>query len=115
MQHYAAFHLGLHCLQKYSFRGFRNTKGYFTKVNFKSPSIFLQVRLYSVAILDTEITEHIGYVTLSRTVLKSYGHLHFTMEESSGATTLTNAGVLSAATANLSGGRFVTVSFIIPM
>ena len=21
MQHYAAFHLGLHCLQKYSFRG----------------------------------------------------------------------------------------------
>ena len=27
MQHYAAFHLGLHCLQKYSFRGFPNTKG----------------------------------------------------------------------------------------
>ena len=26
-QHYAAFHLGLHCLQKYSFRGFPNTKG----------------------------------------------------------------------------------------
>ena len=26
MQHYAAFHLGLHCLQKYSFRGFPNTK-----------------------------------------------------------------------------------------
>ena len=23
MQHYAAFHLGLQCLQKYSFRGFR--------------------------------------------------------------------------------------------
>ena len=23
MQHYAAFHLGLHCLQKYSFRGLR--------------------------------------------------------------------------------------------
>ena len=22
MQHYAAFHLGLHCLQKYLFRGF---------------------------------------------------------------------------------------------
>ena len=73
------------------------------------------MRLYSVAILDAEITEHIGYVTLSRTVLKSYGHLHFTMEESSGATTLTNAGVLSAATANLAGGRFVTVSFIIPI
>ena len=28
MQHYAAFHLGLHCLQKYSFRGFPNTKGF---------------------------------------------------------------------------------------
>ena len=27
MQHYAAFHLGLHCLQKYLFRGFPNTKG----------------------------------------------------------------------------------------
>ena len=27
MQLYAAFHLGLHCLQKYSFRGFPNTKG----------------------------------------------------------------------------------------
>ena len=27
MQHYAAFHLGLHCLQKYSFMGFSNTKG----------------------------------------------------------------------------------------
>ena len=23
MQHHAAFHLGLHCLQKYSFRGLR--------------------------------------------------------------------------------------------
>ena len=28
MQHFAAFHLGLQCLQKYSFRGFLNTKGY---------------------------------------------------------------------------------------
>ena len=28
MQHDAAFHLGLHSLPKYSFRGFRNTKGY---------------------------------------------------------------------------------------
>ena len=27
MQHYAAFHLGLHYLQKYSFMGFPNTKG----------------------------------------------------------------------------------------
>ena len=26
MQHYAAFHLGLHCLQKYLFRVFPNTK-----------------------------------------------------------------------------------------
>ena len=26
MQHYAAFHLGLHCLPKYLFRGFQNTK-----------------------------------------------------------------------------------------
>ena len=27
MQHYATFHLGLHCLQKFLFRGFPNTKG----------------------------------------------------------------------------------------
>ena len=27
MQHYAAFHPGLHCLQKHSFRGFPKTKG----------------------------------------------------------------------------------------
>ena len=27
MQHYSAFHLGLHYLQKYLFRGFPNTKG----------------------------------------------------------------------------------------
>ena len=27
MQQYEAFHLGFHCLQKYSLRGFPNTKG----------------------------------------------------------------------------------------
>ena len=27
MQHDAAFHLGLHCLQQYSFRGFSEYKG----------------------------------------------------------------------------------------
>ena len=27
MQHYAAFHLGLHSLSKYPFMGFQNTKG----------------------------------------------------------------------------------------
>ena len=27
MQHYAAFHLGLHCLPKYPFRGFQYAKG----------------------------------------------------------------------------------------
>ena len=27
MQLYAAFHLSLHCLQKYLFRGFMNAKG----------------------------------------------------------------------------------------
>ena len=27
MQHYAAFHVGLHCLPKYQLRGFQNTKG----------------------------------------------------------------------------------------
>ena len=27
MQHYAAFQLGLHCMQKYPFRGFKHTKG----------------------------------------------------------------------------------------
>ena len=27
MLHYAAFHLGLHCLQKYPYRGFQSSKG----------------------------------------------------------------------------------------
>ena len=27
MPHYVAFHLGLHCLSKYPFRGFWSTKG----------------------------------------------------------------------------------------
>ena len=27
MQHYNVFYIGLHCLQKYSFRGLQNTKG----------------------------------------------------------------------------------------
>ena len=29
MPHIVAFHLGLHCLQKYPFRGFQSTKGYY--------------------------------------------------------------------------------------
>ena len=33
MQHYAAFHLGLLCLQKYSFRGFPKHKGLMKFVN----------------------------------------------------------------------------------
>ena len=58
---------------------------------------------------DTEIVEHIGYVSLELPVRKSYGNLHLKMEESTGATTLTNLGRLVAATASLSGGKFVTV------
>ena len=27
MQHYVAFHMGLHCLPKYLFRGFQYSKG----------------------------------------------------------------------------------------
>ena len=30
MQHYAAFHLGLHCLPKYPFRGFQYTKSLYS-------------------------------------------------------------------------------------
>ena len=36
MQHYAAFHLGLHCLSKYQFRGFQHTKGLQFKKEFLS-------------------------------------------------------------------------------
>ena len=32
MQHYAAFHLSLHCLPKYPLRNFQYTKGYNTKL-----------------------------------------------------------------------------------
>ena len=43
MQHQAAFHLGLHCLQKYSFRGFSNTKGYI----FKDTTIIIHLMVWS--------------------------------------------------------------------
>ena len=33
MQHYAAFHLGLHCLKKYSLRGFSCLKKYSLRVS----------------------------------------------------------------------------------
>lgn len=62
-----------------------------------------------MAIQDTEIEEHIGYVTLERPVWKYYGNLHFRMEDSTGSSTLTNSGRLSAK-ADLYGGQFVTVS-----
>ena len=39
MQHYAAFHLGLHCLQKNSFSGFPNTKQ-----GFKQDHISIEMR-----------------------------------------------------------------------
>ena len=32
MPHYAAFHLGLHCLPLHPFWGFRSTKGHFTNL-----------------------------------------------------------------------------------
>ena len=68
-----------------------------------------QVRLYSVAVPDAEIASHISLVTLQREVWKNYGVLHFRMEESSGASTLTNTGIHTG-TATLTGGSFVTVS-----
>ena len=68
-----------------------------------------QIRLYTVAVPDSEISEHIGYDNLERTILKSYGNLHFKMEDSTGATTLTNSGI-HGGTAQLNGGSFVKVS-----
>ena len=38
MQHYAAVHPGLNCLQKYSFRGFLNPKHKGLDVHFKYPA-----------------------------------------------------------------------------
>ena len=71
--------------------------------------LHFQIRLYTVAVPDSEISEHIGYDNLERTILKSYGHLHFKMEDSSAATTLTNSGIY-VGTADLNGGSFVKVS-----
>lgn len=65
-----------------------------------------EIRLFTIAVPDSEITEHIGYDNLERTILKSYGNLHFKMEDSAGAGSLTNSGILSA-TAALTGGSFV--------
>ena len=35
MPHFAAFHLGLHFLPKYTFRGLQNTKGYYKHIDNK--------------------------------------------------------------------------------
>ena len=48
MQHYAAFHLGLHCLQKYSFKGFPNTKGLFVFVALRPMSTAMVIAGRSV-------------------------------------------------------------------
>ena len=74
-------------------------------VNLKLP---FQIRLYTVAVPDSEISEHIGYDNLERTILKSYGSLHFKMEDSTGGTTLINSG-LHTGTAQMTGGSFVKV------
>ena len=46
MQHYAAFHLGLHCLQKYLFRGFTEFKG----LSLVPPILFLVLNMLSAFI-----------------------------------------------------------------
>ncbi|XP_052268572.1 cartilage oligomeric matrix protein-like [Dreissena polymorpha] len=66
-----------------------------------------ELRLYSVAIPDTDISSHIGLVTLYRPVLKDYGVLHFRMEESVISGSLTNSGRFSGMSVR-SGGDFVT-------
>ena len=50
LQHYAAFHLGFHCLQNDSFMGFLNTKSLknlyvTTKFEFSPATIFFRVLL----------------------------------------------------------------------
>ena len=45
MQHYAAFHLGLHCLQKYLFSGFLNTKDPESKLLAIATGLFKQITL----------------------------------------------------------------------
>ena len=108
-QHYVGPDLGLNYLQRLSAMWPIARKELNSCLPFTVTFYLLQVRLYSIAIEDSQIIEHIGYSTLEIPILKSYGNVHFRMEESLGATTLTNSGSLSA-TANLSGARFVTVS-----
>ena len=45
MQHYALFHLGLHCLQKYSFWEFLNTKDYIASANRERSSSVVDSRM----------------------------------------------------------------------
>ncbi|XP_053385192.1 uncharacterized protein LOC123535922 isoform X1 [Mercenaria mercenaria] len=66
-----------------------------------------ELRLYSVAVPDTDISSHISLVTLERPMFKDYGVLHFKMEETAGTGNLTNSASLTA-TSDLSGGSFVT-------
>ena len=54
MQHYAAFHLGLHFLQKYSFRGFPEYKGLSLLVKLW----YFYHRVVSLSILPCALTDY---------------------------------------------------------
>ena len=53
MQHYAAFHLGLHCLQKYLFRGFPEYNGLSW-----SFSVIVEILTIKTCILLNSATSH---------------------------------------------------------
>jgi len=65
-----------------------------------------QIRLYSVAVPDTDISSHISLVTLQRPIMKDYGVLHFKMEDIAGSTSLNNYGSHNG-TITRNGGNFV--------
>ncbi|XP_052265940.1 uncharacterized protein LOC127868328 [Dreissena polymorpha] len=66
-----------------------------------------ELRLYSVAIPDADISSHIGLVTLQRPIWKDYGVLHFRMEDSVANDSLANSGRFAGMSVR-SGGDFVT-------
>ena len=60
MQHYAAFHLGLHCLQKYSFRGFPNTNGYESVIIFQVTVISQAQHIQDLSTIEMEAHQKVS-------------------------------------------------------
>ena len=89
MQHDAAFHLGLHCLQKYYFRGFPNTKGFNSRLrgnkrmvaaglNILGASVYVFINNFQILNLKKK-TNQLQHTCLSFNKIQTLTHEHLAL------------------------------------